>query len=64
MSVICMYVLLGHHTSYMYGVQRTVLQSQFSPSITWVLGIELQLSGLTVGAFTHGTLSLVLEVIF
>jgi hypothetical protein len=34
-----------------YGVPRTTCGSQFSASITWVLGIELRLSGLAAGAF-------------
>lgn len=49
---LCIYVC---EQRYMCEIQRMTCGNQFSPSITWVLGMALRPSGLTAGAFTYLT---------
>lgn len=64
--IYCYYVYMGVCLlQHVYAGQRTALWGWFSPSTyTWVLGIELGLSGLHSKRFTHWSISLALPWAF
>ena len=49
---------------YVCGYSKTIIRSRFSPSTTWVPGVELGQSGLAVGVFTSWVISQDLENVF
>lgn len=62
---LCLWVCVRVSThSVLCGDERTICERGLSPSIMWVLGTKLSLSGLGICTFTYWAISLTLNVFF